>query len=99
MVTKRNASDTLSRNMIATAHGWQRAGVSPRTLRTLAGCGDLVRMRQGVYATRRAVEWAGDDPVRSHVLHGIAAGPRPDGDAVASYHSAAILHRLDLLKP
>jgi len=85
--------------MITTAHGWQKAGVSPRTLRTLAGCGDLVRMRQGVYATRRAVEWAGDDPVRSHVLHVIAVRAWAGRDAVASYHSAAILHRLDLLKP
>jgi hypothetical protein len=85
--------------MITTAHGWQRAGVSPRTLRTLARCGDLVRMRQGVYATRRALEWAGDDAVRSHVLHVIAVRAWAGHDAVASYHSAAILHRLDLLKP
>lgn len=98
MVTKRNLSDTLSKSVIVTAHGWRAAGVSPRTLRTLARSGDLVRMRQGVYATKMAVEWARDDPVRTHVLQVIAVRSWVGRDAVASYRSAAIMHRLDLLK-
>ncbi|HXC85866.1 MAG TPA: DUF559 domain-containing protein, partial [Trebonia sp.] len=58
----------------------------------------LVRVRQGVYATRKAVDWARDDPVRNHVLHLIAVRTWVGHDAVASYHSAATLHSLDLLK-
>jgi hypothetical protein len=56
-------------------------------------------MRQGVYATRRAVEWAADDPVRNHVLHVMAVRTWVGRGAVTSYQSAAMLHRLDLLKP
>jgi Protein of unknown function (DUF559) len=67
-------------------------------LRTLARSGDLVRIRQGVYATRRAVDWAKDEPVRDHVLHVMAVRTWAGRDAVASYHSAATLHRLDMLK-
>lgn len=67
-------------------------------LRTLTSSGDLVRMRQGVYATRKAVDWANDDPVRNHVLHVMAARTWVGRDAVASHHSAATFHRLDLLK-
>jgi len=66
-------------------------------LRTLARSGDLVRIRQGVYATRRAVNWARDDPVRNHVLRLIAVRASVGRDAVVSYHSAATLHQLDLL--
>ena len=99
MVTKSDVMTTLSKNTVATAHGWQKAGVSPKKLRTLARSGDLVRMRQGVYATRSAVEWVGDDPVRAHVLHVMAVRTWAGRDAVASYHSAAVLHRLNVLKP
>jgi predicted transcriptional regulator of viral defense system len=68
-------------------------------LRTLASSGDLVRMRQGVYATRKAVDWANDDPVRNHALQVMAVRTGVGRDVVASYHSAATLHRLDLLTP
>jgi len=81
------------------AHEWRAAGVSPKMLRTLARSGDLVRIRQGAYATRRAADWAKDDPVRGHVLHVMAVRTWAGRDAVASYRSAATLHRLDLLEP
>jgi predicted transcriptional regulator of viral defense system len=81
-----------------TTRGWHAVGVSPKMLRTLARSGDLVRIRQGVYATRRAADWAKDDPVRDHVLHVMAVRAWVGRDAVASYHSAATLHRLDLLE-
>jgi len=83
---------------VLTAGRWAGHGVSRSMLHSLARSGDLVRLRRGVYATRGAVQWAGADPVRRHVLHVLAArattGPAP----VASYHSAARLHRLDLLR-
>jgi predicted transcriptional regulator of viral defense system len=81
-----------------TTRGWREAGVSPKMLRTLASSGDLVRIRQGAYATRSAVAWAEDDPVRNHVLSVIAVRAWVGRDAIASYHSAAILHRLNLLE-
>ena len=91
--------DALGKSKVATTHGWEAAGVSPAMLRTLTRSGDLVRIRQGVYATRRAVDWASDDPVRHQVLQVMAVRTWVGRDAVASYHSAALLHRLDLLKP
>jgi predicted transcriptional regulator of viral defense system len=81
-----------------TTQGWRAAGVSPKMLRTLTSSGDLVRIRQGTYATRSAADWAEDDPVRNHVLSVIAVRTWVGRDAVASYHSAAVLHRLDLLE-
>lgn len=97
-VTRRNISDALSKKLVMTTHGWRAAGVSAKMLRTLTRSGDLVRMRQGVYATRSAMDWAKDDPVRTHVLYTLAARAWVGHDAAASYHSAATLHRLDLLK-
>jgi predicted transcriptional regulator of viral defense system len=80
------------------AHDWRAAGVSRKMLRTLTRSGDLVRIRHGAYATRRAADWAKDDPVRGHALHVLAVRTWAGRDAVASYHSAATLHRLDLLE-
>lgn len=81
-----------------TTSRWQAEGVSPKQLRTLLRSGELVRMRRGVYATKRAVDWAKDDPVRRHVLRILAVRAGVGREAVASHHSAARLHRLDLLK-
>jgi hypothetical protein len=101
------------------ARRWRAKGISPPLLRSLVRSGDLIRMRQGVYATKRAADWAGADPVRAHALKvlaamataggtgtgaGAGAGTgttratgEASGNAVASYHSAALLHRLSLL--
>jgi len=81
-----------------TASRWYAQGVARHQLRSLVDSGDLVRMRQGVYATRNAISWAGTDVTRAHVLHVLAARATVGRQAVASYHSAATLHRLDLLK-
>jgi hypothetical protein len=56
-------------------------------------------MRRGVYATRRAVDWAADDQVRTHALRILAVRATVGEAAVASFRSAALLHRLDLLTP
>ncbi len=82
-----------------TAKRWRAKGVSPALMRSLIRSGQLVRMRQGVYATKRALDWAGADPVRVHVLALLAAKATVGRNAVASYHSAALLHRLSLLTP
>ena len=54
-------------------------------------------MRRGVYASKRAVQWAGDDKRRAHALRVFAARATV-GRGVASFHSAAVLHGLALLK-
>lgn len=66
-------------------------------MRTLLRSGDLVRMRHGVYATRTAVAWAADDPRRLHALDVLAVTASVGRDSVASHHSAAVIHGLDLL--
>jgi hypothetical protein len=76
---------------------WRAKGITPPLLRSLVRSGDLIRLRQGVYATRRAADWADGDPVRAHVLRVMAAKATAGRDAVASYHSAALLHHLSLL--
>ena len=40
------------------ARRWQAKGVSPALMRSLIRSGQLIRMRQGVYATKRALDWA-----------------------------------------
>lgn len=83
--------------MVGTAAHWQARGISRRQLRTLLGAGELVRLRYGEYATRQAMDWAGDNPRRRHVLHVYAAMDSVGRGAVASHQSAAVMHGLDLL--
>ena len=79
------------------ARQWRARGISPPLLRSLVRSGELIRMRQGVYATKRAADWAAADPVRAHALKVLAATATVGGNAVASFQSAALLHHLSLL--
>jgi Protein of unknown function (DUF559) len=99
MVTRGDVPTAVSKSAVKSAKKWQAQGVSPALLRSLVRSGHLVRMRQGVYATKRAIDWAGVDPVRAHVLSVQAAKATAGRNAVASCHSAAVLHRLSLLTP
>lgn len=104
-MTRNAVPDVVSRNTVKSASQWRAKGISPPLLRSLVRSGQLIRMRQGVYATKGALDWAGADPVRAHVLNVMAAmasagggGGRAGGaNSVASYHSAALLHHLSLL--
>ena len=110
VMTRTDVPDIVRRNTVMSARRWQAKGVSPALMRSLIRSGQLIRMRQGVYATKRALDWAnavnpanpangdpGPDPVRAHVLSVLAAIATVGRNAVASYHSAALLHRLSLL--
>jgi hypothetical protein len=66
-------------------------------MRALVRSGDLVRLRRAVYATRAAVAWAAEDPRRRHALDVLAVTRSVGRDSVASHHSAAVMHGLDLL--
>jgi len=96
-VTRTDVPKVVSKKTVKSARQWRARGISPPLLRSLVRSGELIRMRQGVYATKHAVDWAGDDPVRAHALRILTATATAGADAVASYYSAARLHRLSLL--
>jgi very-short-patch-repair endonuclease len=50
-----------------------------------------------VYATRPAIDYAAVNPRRGHALQLAAVGSAVGRDAVASHHSAALIHGVDLL--
>jgi Protein of unknown function (DUF559) len=68
-------------------------------MRSLLRSGDLIRMRYGVYATRSAIAWAAADACRHHALEVVAVAASVGRDSVASHHSAALIHGLDMLTP
>jgi very-short-patch-repair endonuclease len=59
--------------------------------------GDLILVRRGAYATRKAIAWGKRDPRRSHALQA-AAVESALSRATVSHQSAALIHGLDLLK-
>lgn len=93
---KRAVPDEVRRRAVRTAEQWEKAGVSPRRLRTLAASGDLVKMRRGVYATKTAIDEA-DGPRKRHRLDVFATLVAVGFDAVVSHQSAAFIQGLDLL--
>jgi hypothetical protein len=81
---------------IATVAEWRQAGVTTPQLRALIRSGELVRVRHAVYATKRAVQLGTSSPAASHASQVAAVRAATGKDAVASHHSAALLHGLDL---
>lgn len=98
-MTQRNVAGALRKPLVGTVAKWRALGIGVAQLRSLVRSGDLVRMRRGVYATRNAIAWAGDDPRRRHALHVLATITSVGHDSVASHDSAARIHGLDLLTP
>jgi predicted transcriptional regulator of viral defense system len=95
-VTKSDISVTFSKSSVANVAEWRANGVGPARLRAMARSGELVRVWHGVYATRTAVEFAQSSPRRGHALRTAAVQASVGRDAVASHHSAAVIHGLDL---
>ena len=83
---------------MGTAAQWRAAGITSAQFRSLTRAGDLVRVRRGVYATRRAIESAGSGPRQAHALRVAAARVCIGRTGVASHQSAAVLHGIDLLR-
>lgn len=83
---------------VGTAAYWRSTGITQGQLRTLVRKGQLVQVRRGVYATQKAIATTRDNPARAHALRAAAARAATGGDAVASHHSAALIHGLELLK-
>lgn len=98
-VTKREIPDAIRKSRICTTAQLHAAGIGKSQVRFLTSTGDLVQLRRGVYATRKAVDDASKDPRRRHFLQVAAVQAVIGGDTVASHHSAARLLGLDMLDP
>lgn len=86
--------------MAGTAARWKKAGLSDRKFRLLVASGDLVVVRRGCYATKETVTAAKEDPSVDHAIKVAAAvaANRCRG-GVASHHSAARVHGIEMLHP
>jgi predicted transcriptional regulator of viral defense system len=96
-VTQGDIPDAVRKSKVATVAGWRDAGITERRLKTLVRSGSLVRVRRGVYATRPAIDYAAVNARRGHALLVAAVGSAVGRDAVASHHSAALVHGINLL--
>jgi hypothetical protein len=96
-VTLRNVPDTVSKAIVGTPAQWRAAGVTAAQLRSLTRHGDLVQVRRGVYATRKAVTAAADDPRRAIALQVSAIRASVGRQVVGSHGSAALIHGFGLL--
>jgi hypothetical protein len=84
---------------VLTAAGWRGKGIGRGRLRSLIESGDLAQVRHGVYATRAAMKLAERGPSQAHALQVAAVRAATGFPVIASHHSAARLHGLDLLFP
>ena len=96
-MTQGNIPDAVRKGKVATVAGWRDAGISENQLKALVRSGSLVRVRRGVYATRPAIDYAAVNPRRGHALQVAAVGSAVGRDAVASHHSAVLIHGINLL--
>jgi very-short-patch-repair endonuclease len=90
--------DALSKIDVGTAATWRAAGLSGTRLAALVRAGELVRIRHGVYATAGILADARDDPRLATALRVAAVTAAGTHRGVASHHSAAQMHGLDLLR-
>lgn len=97
-MTESNVLNTLSKLDVATAAQWRAAGISQARLTTLIRTGQLVRLRHGIYATRTILAQTQAEPGRRHALEVAAVTTARTPQGVASHHSAAMIHGLDLLR-
>jgi hypothetical protein len=83
---------------VGAARSWRAAGLTDAQFRTAVAGGDLVRVRRGVYASRRFSDAAAADPVLHAVLRVAAVtSAQTIKGAVASHQSAALIHQFSLL--
>jgi hypothetical protein len=86
--------------LVGTAAQWREAGLSERRFKLLVASGDLVRVRRGCYVSRETFAEAEEDPCLDHAIRaGAAIASSRRRDCVASHHSAARVHGIDMLHP
>jgi very-short-patch-repair endonuclease len=102
VMTQRNLPDAIRESFVGSSAHWRAAGVTAKQMRSLIRSGLLTQVRRGVYATKHAMDIAAKDPSQAHALRvaavRVAVRVAAGNDVVASHHSAALLHGLDLLK-
>lgn len=99
-VTSRIHSDANGVVLVRSAAQWAEAGVSRKKLRLLVESGDLVRVRHGCYAIREIFAEAEADPRLEHAIKvGSAIVANRSRGGVASHHSAARVHGVEMLHP
>lgn len=81
------------------AEQWEDAGVSRKKLRLLVASGDLVRVRHGCYITRETAAEAKGEPRLAHAVKASAVCAGTTCTSVASHHSAARMHGIEMLHP
>jgi very-short-patch-repair endonuclease len=96
-VTLSDIPNAVSESRIGTTAEWRAMGITVSQLRSLVRSGELVRVRLGVYATKRAIISAENDGLRAHALRVAAVVAGVGRDSVASHESAAVMHGIDLL--
>src|SRR5215472_11974695 len=79
------------------AAGWGGGGMSRGQLRRLVRRGEWVRLGYGVFAPAGLVGAAAGDAAGKHAVRVAAALALTGPGAVASHHSAALIHGMDLL--
>jgi very-short-patch-repair endonuclease len=96
-VTRGDITDAVRKGKVAAVAEWRDAGITESRLKALVRSGSLARVRRGVYATRAAIDSAAVSPRRGHALRVAAVASAVGRDAVASHHSAALVHGINLL--
>lgn len=93
-------SAALGGKVVGTATQWRQSGLSEKKLKVLVASGDLVWMRRGCYATKEILAEAESDACLKHAIKVAAlAEASRRRNCVASHHSAARIHGLELLFP
>lgn len=93
-------SAALGGELAGTMAQLRDAGLSERKFKTLVASGDLVRVRRGCYTSKEIFAEGDANPPLNHALR-VAAAVRANRrrGGVASHHSAARIHGIELLYP
>jgi hypothetical protein len=84
---------------IGTVRQWRSTGLTTAQFRSLVRAGELVRLRPKVYVRAEFLAGVAKNPALGHAMQVVAILIAQSArGAVASHQSAALIHRLDLLK-
>jgi predicted transcriptional regulator of viral defense system len=99
IATDRDHLTAIRGKSVGSVAQWKAVGVSRKKLEILVASGDLVRVRHGFYATKEILARAADDASLAHAIKAAAICATSVRDGVASHHSAARMHGIELLYP
>lgn len=86
--------------MVGTTEQWREAGLSEKRIKLLVASGELVRVCRGCYVAKETLAEAKGDPRLDHAVKaGAVVLSSRRRDCVASHHSAARVHGIEMLHP